>query len=200
MNALAVAPTAHLVQHTLHIPTHTVKSMSTSTYTAIDTLTCISTPTHYRTTAHLQCITMEWLPVLLWTLLTSSITSVTVFTLEQLPSGAQLVMWNWLTCCALPDCKGTQGTCHNLRVQPPSGTDLGILDTHSPQHKALQPLLPQQLHCELTIALGATAGPVLVAYLLYTKRKHSGFLYLYTIISSFLLILSTFSILTLHAI
>ena len=83
------------------------------------------------------------------------------------------MMWNWLTCCALPDCKGTQGTCHNLRVQPPPGTDLGILDAHSPQHKALQPLLSQQLHCELTIALGATAGPILVAHLLYMKKKHS---------------------------
>ena len=120
-------------------------------------------------TAHLQCITMGWLPVLLCTLLTSSITSVTVFRLEQLPSGAQLVMWNWLTCCALPDCKREQITCHTQCHHLPSGTDLGILDVHSPQHKALQPLLPQQLHCELTIALGATAGPVLVAHLLQNE-------------------------------
>ena len=53
--------------------------------------------THDRATAYLQCITMGWLPVLLWTLATSSITSVTVLRLEQLPSEAQLVMWNWLT-------------------------------------------------------------------------------------------------------
>ena len=52
---------------------------------------------------------------------------------------------------------------------PLHGTDLGILDTHSPQHKALQPLFPQQLHCELTILLGATAGPVLVADILYNE-------------------------------
>ena len=53
--------------------------------------------THHMATAHLQCTTMGWLPVLLWTFPTSSITSVTVLMLEQLPSGAQLVMWNWLT-------------------------------------------------------------------------------------------------------
>ena len=106
---------------TLYAPTHTFTHMPTHTYIHIHT----DTPTK----SHLQCITMGWLPVLLWTLLTSSITSVTVFRLEQLPSGAQLVMWNWLTCCALPDCKGGQVTCHRLFLQPPYGTNLGILDT-----------------------------------------------------------------------
>ena len=116
-------------------------------------------------TAHLQCITMGWLPVFLWTLLTSSITSVTVFRLEQLPSGAQLVMWNWLTCC-VPNYTGGQITCNMLCLQPLCGTDLGIMDTHGPQDKALQFFLPQQLHCELTIPLGAKTGPVLVTHIL----------------------------------
>ena len=53
--------------------------------------------THDRATDYLQCITMGWLPVLLWTLATCSITSVTVLRLGQLPSKAQLVMWNWFT-------------------------------------------------------------------------------------------------------
>ena len=47
------------------------------------------------TSTYLQWITMGWLSVSLWTLATSSITSVKVLRLEQRPSKAQLVMWNW---------------------------------------------------------------------------------------------------------
>ena len=118
---------AHLTpqtHHTLiHIHTYTTLHTPTSTHTYTHTPTHSYPYPHMLTdsnseTSHLQCITMGWLPVLLCTLLTSSITSVTVFRLEQLPSGAQLVMWNWLTCCALPDCKGTQGTCQSQAAYP----------------------------------------------------------------------------------
>ena len=44
--------------------------------------------------------------------------------------------------------------------------DFGVLNVYSPQHKALQPLFPQELHFELPTFLCATAGPVLVAHLL----------------------------------
>ena len=52
---------------------------------------------------YLQWTNMGLLPVLLWTLATSSITSTTAFRLEHRPSGAQQVMWNWVTWCAFWD-------------------------------------------------------------------------------------------------
>ena len=125
---------AHHIPPKKHIPIHIYIYIHTHTPTHPYPCPRMHTNAHPHT-SHLHCITMGWLPVLLWTLLTSSITSVTVFSLEQLPSGAQLVMWNWLTCCALTDCKVGQVTCYWLCLQPPSGTDLSILDTHSPQHK-----------------------------------------------------------------
>ena len=88
--------TPPLTHSLTHSHTYTPHSLTHSlTHTQLHT--CAHTHPLSTSTAHLQCTTMGRLPVLLWTLPTSSITSVTVFRLEQLPSGAQLVMWNWLT-------------------------------------------------------------------------------------------------------
>ena len=59
----------------------------------------ISHDPRHRGRRYLQCTTMGWFPVLLCTLSTSSMTSVMVARLVHTPSGDQLVMWNWVTCC-----------------------------------------------------------------------------------------------------
>ena len=59
----------------------------------------ISHDPRHRVRRYLQCTTMGWFPVLLCTLSTSSMTSVMVARLVHTPSGDQLVMWNWVTCC-----------------------------------------------------------------------------------------------------
>ena len=103
-------------------------------------------------TVYLQCIMMDRLPVLLWTLATCSITSVTVLRLEQLPSKAQLhgdvELVHLLGTARLWEKNHPLvGLVSSHHMWSP--THSGILNTHSPQHKALQPLLPQELHCEL---------------------------------------------------
>ena len=59
----------------------------------------ISHDPRHRGRRYLQCTTMGWFPVLLCALSTSSMTSVMVARLVHTPSGDQLVMWNWVTCC-----------------------------------------------------------------------------------------------------
>ena len=59
----------------------------------------ISHDPRHRGRRYLQCTTMGWFPALLCTLSTSSMTSVMVARLVHTPSGDQLVMWNWVTCC-----------------------------------------------------------------------------------------------------
>ena len=59
----------------------------------------ISHHPRHRGRRYLQCTMMGWFPVLLCTLSTSSMTSVMVARLVHTPSGDQLVMWNWVTCC-----------------------------------------------------------------------------------------------------
>ena len=56
-----------------------------------------SLPLSWMDRPHLQCTTIGWFPVLLCTLAISSTALVTLLRLAQLPSGAQLVMWNCLT-------------------------------------------------------------------------------------------------------
>ena len=50
-----------------------------------------------RVTVSLQWTTMGLLPDLIWTLVISSITSVTLFRLEQWPLAFQLIICNWVT-------------------------------------------------------------------------------------------------------
>ena len=100
---------------------HCITAGETHTDRCIETLLLL-----IMATAYLQCMTMGWLPVLLWTLDTSSITSITTFKLEQLPSGAQLVMWNWLTWYASSNCKKIFS---HIPPQHELWTDLGVLNT-----------------------------------------------------------------------
>ena len=86
------------------MPKTDFKSILCSQYFNFTTSLHIDLKQHrvYLRLVYLQCTTMGWLPVLIWTLVTSSMTSVIVFRLLQLPSGSQFKTWNWITWCAFP--------------------------------------------------------------------------------------------------